>query len=47
MKEIYVSPNVEVIEFDVKDVITTSGLGELSGKNANEDVNFSEWSQFH
>lgn len=47
MKEVYVSPKVEVIEFDEKDVITTSGLGKLSGENANEDVNFSEWSQFH
>lgn len=27
MKELYISPKAEIIEFDVKDVITTSGLG--------------------
>ena len=31
MKKLYMDPEVEMIEFDTKDVITTSGEGELGG----------------
>lgn len=29
MKEIYEAPEMEVVEFETEDIITTSGLGEL------------------
>ena len=39
MKELYTSPKAEVVEFDAKDVITTSGvLDQFSGEKANSDV---------
>ena len=40
MKELYTSPMVEVVEFDAKDVITTSGsiLDTFSGEVANSDT---------
>ena len=28
MKEIYEAPEMEVVEFEAEDIITTSGLGE-------------------
>ena len=41
MKKIYMDPEVEMIEFDTKDVITTSGEGDIGGvarepKDAND-----------
>ncbi|MCR5736660.1 MAG: hypothetical protein K6G64_03320 [Eubacterium sp.] len=37
MKELYISPKAEVVEFDAKDVITTSGvLDNFDGVTANE-----------
>lgn len=39
MKELYTTPEVELIEFDAKDVITTSGiLDSFSGEAANTDA---------
>lgn len=52
MKKRYISPEMDIIEFDTKDVITTSGgepvLGgsapELSDVvNINEDTGWSGW----
>ncbi|MFQ9515700.1 MAG: hypothetical protein ACLRZ9_07705 [Eubacterium sp.] len=43
MKELYTSPKAEMIEFDAKDVITTSGftpLDQLTPDNANNDDNW-------
>lgn len=37
MRKLYTSPEVEIIEFDTKDVITTSGIGG-DGNSANMDV---------
>lgn len=38
MKELYTSPQAEVVEFDAKDVITTSGiLDTFEGEAANQD----------
>lgn len=31
MKEIYETPEMEIVEFDTEDVITTSCLGDTSG----------------
>lgn len=39
MKELYTSPKAEVVEFDAKDVITTSGiLDSFDGAAANEEA---------
>lgn len=39
MKELYISPKAETIEFDTKDVITTSGvLDQFSEQIANQDA---------
>ncbi len=39
MKEIYTSPKAEIIEFNTKDVITTSGiLDSFTGEAANTDA---------
>lgn len=39
MKELYTSPKAEIIEFNARDVITTSGsiLDQFSGEAANSD----------
>ena len=39
MKKFYNSPEAEVVEFDTKDVITTSPsiLDDFTGESANED----------
>ena len=39
MKKVYNSPMAEVVEFDTKDVITTSSsvLDSFKGESANED----------
>ena len=37
MRKLYTSPEVEIIEFDTKDVITPSGING-SGDSANSDV---------
>ncbi len=37
MKKLYMDPEVEMIEFDTKDVITTSGEGELGGVAGSSD----------
>lgn len=38
MKRFYTCPEAEVVEFDTKDVITTSGvLDSFKGESANED----------
>lgn len=37
MKKKYISPEMEIIEFDTKDVITTSGMGG-EGLGSNEDA---------
>lgn len=38
MKKFYTCPEAEIVEFDTKDVITTSGiLDSFSGESANED----------
>ena len=34
MKELYTSPMAEVVEFDAKDVITTSGILDTFGQEA-------------
>lgn len=36
MRKLYTSPEMEIIEFDTKDVITTSGV-DGSGLSANDD----------
>ena len=41
MKILYISPEAEMVEFDTKDVITTSGdsgFGTLTGEVANQDA---------
>ena len=40
MRELYRSPRAEIIEFDARDVIATSGsiLDDFSGNVANEDA---------
>ena len=39
MKKLYISPMAEVVEFDAKDVITTSGILDTFDKEvANEDA---------
>lgn len=39
MRELYNSPKAEVVEFDAKDVITTSGiLDTFTGEAANTDT---------
>ena len=39
MRELYTSPKAEVVEFDAKDVITTSGiLDNFNGVTANEEA---------
>lgn len=39
MRELYNSPVAEVVEFDAKDVITTSGiLDSFAGEAANSDA---------
>lgn len=39
MKKLYNSPKAEIVEFDAKDVITTSGdiLPQFTGEAANQD----------
>ena len=37
MKKKYISPEMDIIEFDTKDVITTSGIGG-GGQAANEEM---------
>lgn len=46
MRELYTSPKAEVVEFDVKDVITTSSgnnsiLTQFTGAAANEEIGWS------
>lgn len=41
MKKLYISPEAEMVEFDAKDIITTSGGGAfdtLTGEAANQDA---------
>ena len=39
MRKSYICPQAEVVEFDTKDVITTSGiLDSFTGEAANEDA---------
>ena len=39
MKELYTGPKAEIVEFDAKDVITTSGiLDSFTGEAANTDA---------
>jgi hypothetical protein len=39
MKELYSSPKAEIVEFDAKDVITTSGiLDTFTAESANQDA---------
>ena len=40
MKEMYVSPVIEVVEYEVEDVITTSGASLVN--LAKDDNNFSD-----
>ena len=51
MKRKYEYPKMEIIEFDTKDVITTSGIGGLEGKDPNADAVDAEgnliWSDFY
>ncbi|MFQ9514784.1 MAG: hypothetical protein ACLRZ9_03045 [Eubacterium sp.] len=43
MKELYISPKAETIEFDAKDIITTSGnFDQFSGQAANEKPGWTE-----
>ena len=37
MRKLYTTPEMEIIEFDTKDVITTSGINGF-GDSANSDV---------
>ena len=42
MKELYTSPKAEVLEFDAKDVITTSGeLDDYTPVSANDNAGWS------
>ena len=43
MKELYLIPSVEIVKFDAKDVITTSGgdLSNYSGTTANAEEGWS------
>ena len=50
MKRKYEYPKMEIIEFDTKDVITTSGIGGEAGDPADTliDVNKNtNWSDFY
>lgn len=38
MRELYTSPEVEVIEFDTKDVITTSPFENTTAESSTEDT---------
>lgn len=38
MKKKYISPEMDIIEFDTKDVITTSGIGGVQGDDPNADA---------
>lgn len=41
MKRLYIGPEAKIVEFDTKDVITTSGEGDfdtLTGEAANQDA---------
>lgn len=50
MRKLYTCPEAETVEFDIKDVITTSGetdndpLGGLTGGTANGD---DDWTGFY
>lgn len=41
MRKFYISPEAEMVEFDVKDVITTSGFTE--GVKEDFDDNNADW----
>ena len=43
MKKKYISPEMDIIEFDTKDVITTSGIGG-EAIDVNKNTN---WSDFY
>ena len=50
MRKLYTSPEMEIIEFDTKDVITTSGIGGEAGDSTDTliDVNKNtNWSDFY
>ena len=50
MKKKYISPEMDIIEFDTKDVITTIGIGGEAGDPADTliDVNKNtNWSDFY
>lgn len=49
MKKKYISPEMDIIEFDTKDVITTSGIGGTAGIPNEADMNGEEyiWSDFY
>ena len=44
MKKKYISPEMDIIEFDTKDVITTSGIGGDILIDVNKNTN---WSDFY
>lgn len=46
MKELYTSPKAEMIEFDAKDVITTSGIGGASTIEEDYKAKSSSWTDF-
>lgn len=37
MKELYQSPDMELVEFDTEDVITTSGVGDIGEGDSGDD----------
>ena len=50
MKKKYIRPEMDIIEFDTKDVITTSGIGGVAGDSTDTliDVNKNtNWSDFY
>ena len=48
MKKKYISPEMDIIEFDTKDVITTSGIGGGNPTDTLIDVNKNtNWSDFY
>ena len=50
MKKKYISPELDIIEFDTKDVITTSGIGGEAGDSTNTLINVNKdtnWSDFY
>ena len=47
MKKKYIRPEMDIIEFDTKDVITTSGIGGEAGDTLIDFNKNTNWSDFY